>query len=85
MTKYIIQIGLETDLDIFPLEDKLREMFLPEIDKGTFSNCILVKQCQYEIIENHFYELEGVRNHSGGSFQIIDKKKPIINILQNDH
>ena len=80
--KYILQIGLETDLDLFPLEDKLTEMFLAEIKKGTFSNCVLAKQCQYELIEDHMYELKGVRNGSGGSFQIMDKTKPIIRIHQ---
>lgn len=78
--KYIIQIALETDLDVFPLEDKLKEIFLPEIKKETFSNHIIVKQCQYDDIEDHFYDLVGKRNHSGGSFHILDKTKPIVQL-----
>jgi hypothetical protein len=71
--KYILQIGLETDLDLFLLEDKLTEMFLEEIREGTFSNHIVVKQVQYDKIEDEFYDLKGIKNHSGGSFHIHDK------------
>jgi len=80
--KYILQIGLETDLDIFDLENKLKEMFIPYIWSRTFTNSILVKQIQYDLIEDHTYDLKGVRNHSGGSFQIHDKRLPIIRIDQ---
>ena len=80
--KYILQIGLETDLGIFDLEDKLKEMFLPYIWSNTFTNNILVKQCQYDLIEDHMYELKGIRNHNGGGFRIYDKRLPIIRIDQ---
>jgi len=82
MTKYILQIGLETDLDLFPLEDKIKSLFLPEIDKGTFKNHIVVKQTQYEKIEDQFYELVGIKNHSGGSFNIFDKTTPLQQVTE---
>jgi hypothetical protein len=74
MTKYILQIGLETDLDLFSLEDKIRELFQPEIEKETFRNYIVVKQCQFEEIKDEFYDLVGIHNHSGGSFLITGEK-----------
>jgi len=82
MTKYILQIGLETDLDLFPLEDKIRKLFLPEIKKGNFSNHIVVKQCQFESIKDEFYDLVGIHNHSGGSFHIRDKSKPAADLTE---
>jgi hypothetical protein len=76
LTKYILQIGLETDLDLFPLEDKLTDMFLAEIMEGVFKNHIVVKQIQYDAIEDRGTELVGISNHSGGSFHISDETEP---------
>jgi hypothetical protein len=76
MTKYKIQIGLETDLGLFELADKLRSFFKPELGEAkTFKEYISARMVQYqELDESDPYELVGKNNSSGYRFYIHDKK-----------
>lgn len=82
MTKYILQIGLETDIGLFDIADKLREIFLKEIDKKTYRNHVIVRLTIYEKIEDQLTKLEGINNGSGYGFHIIDRSQPMQQITE---
>ena len=67
MTKYILQIGLETDLDIFPLMDKVKDMFSQDVENDNFKETTRFKIIEYKEIKDHVTHLEGVDNGSGYS------------------
>jgi len=83
--KFIIQVGLDTDMELFDLRDKIEKMFLDEINNDSFSNHVIVKMIAYDKIFDKFYDiegktinqLEGYNNHDGFSFHIYDKTKSI--------
>ena len=63
--KYILQIGLETDLDLFPLMHKVKSMFLRDVENNNFKDVTRFKIIEYKEIKDCMTHLEGVDNGSG--------------------
>lgn len=65
MTKYILQVGIETDLDMFPLMDKIKNIFSKDVENNNFKDITRFRLIEYKEIIDRFTHLEGVQNGSG--------------------
>jgi hypothetical protein len=74
--KYLLHVGVETNLELFQLRNKLERMFLDEIRKHNLRNHVAIRMTQYDKIIDHKISLQGLNNKSGMSFNIINKASP---------
>jgi hypothetical protein len=65
--KYILQVGLETDLVLFSLMDKIKDIFSQDVENENFKDTTRFKLIEYRKIKDCFTYLEGVDNRSGKS------------------
>jgi len=67
MKKYILQVGLETDIGLWELMDRIKDMFSPDVEHDTFKDTTRFKLIEYKEIKDCLTHLEGVDNGSGKS------------------
>lgn len=76
-TKKIIQIALNSELDMFVIRDMLKEYFEGQIEKGNVSNHVGIKVIEYTEIKDHLTYFEGKDNGSGCSDFVYNNNKPL--------
>lgn len=54
-------------MDYFPLMDRIKEMFSPDVENNNFKDTTKFKLVSYKEIKDEWTYLKGIDNGSGGS------------------